>query len=112
MAKKIFHITKQENWYKAKVKGQYDFCSLYTEGFIHCSTKDQYLKVANARFKNEDGLVLLAIDESAVTCEIKYENLEGGSENFPHIYGPLNVEAVMDVFELKTDETGEFDAPL
>lgn len=66
-------------------------------GFIHCSFADQVDGVARAVFAGADGLVLITIDPSLVKAEVRYENLEGGSELFPHIYGPLNVDAVVEV---------------
>lgn len=106
--KKIYHITTQIEWYQAKVDGKYTFCSLETEGFIHCSLVSQYLKVANFRFKGKENLILLEIDEEKVSAKVVYENLEGGVEDFPHIYGPLNIEAVVNVYQMLTDETGNF----
>jgi uncharacterized protein (DUF952 family) len=108
----IFHITNPDDWYKAKVKGEYDSTSLHTEGFIHCSTKDQFIRSANKHFKGESGIILLQIEVDKVKNKIKFENLSGGKEDFPHIYGPINIEAVTDVFELKANGHGEFLSPL
>lgn len=110
--KKIYHITTKENWSKAQAQGSYTFCSLDTEGFIHCSTPEQFLDTANRIFKGKSGLLLLEIDETKVGSEIKYENLEGGSEDFPHIYGPLEIDAVLQVFEFVAGSDGEFVSPL
>lgn len=104
----IYHITTQENWNKAQEIGEYTFCALNTEGFIHCSTVDQYVTVANNFFKGTQGLILLKINEDIVKPNVIYENLEGGSENFPHIYGPLNIDAVLKVFPLEPAEDGHF----
>ena len=110
--KLIYHITKNKTWLKAKAQNIYDFCTLKSDGFIHASTSKQYLEVANRIFKNEtEDLVLLAIDENLVQQKIVYENLEGGAEQYPHIYGPLNLDAVIKVYELKKNKRGIF-APL
>ena len=78
------------------------------EGFIHCSTGDQVIKVANARFRGQHGLVLLVIDTDKVRPEIVYENLEGGDEVFPHIYGELNTDAVVEVAPFDPGSDGYF----
>ncbi len=107
-SKKIYHITKRDNWNKAKEKGSYDFCSLSKDGFIHCSAEDQVMRIANGIFRGQSDLVLLEIDKELVKSKIVYENLEGGDENFPHIYGPINVNAVLRILDLRQDKLGEF----
>ena len=78
------------------------------EGFIHCSTPAQVLQVANARFRGRSDLLLLSIDTDRVDAEIRYENLEGGEQLFPHIYGELDRDAVIRVVEFKPQADGSF----
>ena len=104
----IFHITKREEWQRASREGVYRTPSLTTEGFIHCSTSDQVIRTANRLFAAQTGLVLLEIDTGQVSAEIRYENCEGGQENFPHIYGALNVEAVLRVLTFEPGADGKF----
>ncbi|HQJ56531.1 MAG TPA: DUF952 domain-containing protein [Caldisericia bacterium] len=107
----ILHITKYEQWIKEKETGAYRGNTLDSQGFIHCSAKEQILRVANSLFKNQKGLVLIVIDSNKITSEIKYENLEGGSELFPHIYGPLNIDAVIKVLKFEPGIDGNFTLP-
>ena len=81
------------------------------EGFVHCSRLDQVVKVADIRFRGQKGLVLLCIDTDKVTAEIRYENLEGGRELFPHIYGEINTDAVVQVAEFEPGVNGHFTLP-
>jgi len=81
------------------------------EGFIHCSTREQVIQVANVRFLGQSGLVLLCIDSEKVAAEIVYENLEGGPQLFPHIYGELNANAVVRTAEFEPDAAGYFTLP-
>ena len=106
----IFHITKRDDWDRAKQAGTYQAPSLASEGFIHCSTSDQVIRTANRLFQGQTGLVLLEIDTDRVGAEIKYENCEGGQEAFPHIYGPLNPASVVRVMAFEPDEDGRFAA--
>ena len=86
----IYHITTRQAW--ASDEGDYSGDTVASEGFIHCATADQVDRVAETRFAGRPGLVLLSIDPGRVRPEIRYE---GGG--FPHIYGPLNCDAVVSV---------------
>ena len=107
----IFHITRPLEWERAEAEGVYRSESFSTEGFIHCSTSEQVIQVANIRFRGQKGLVLLAIDSDLVTADIRYENLEGGVQMFPHIYGELNLDAVVKVLEFEPRADGYFSLP-
>lgn len=107
----IFHITARETWERAAPGGTYRPEAFPAEGFIHCSTPAQVVRVADARFRGRGGLVLLAIDTGRVGPEIVYENLEGGPELFPHIYGGLNADAVAEVLEFEPGADGYFSLP-
>lgn len=90
----IFHITTRDAWERALAAGTYTTPTLDAEGFIHCSHPHQLARVARERFRGQQNLVLLEIDPARVGPEIKHENTEGGTELFPHIYGPLDRDAV------------------
>ena len=106
----IFHITKRGHWEKAKLEGVYSGDTLGSQGFIHCSTSSQVVKVANALYPAQKGLVLVCIAANKVQSELKYEKVE--SEGlYPHIYGPLNVDAVVKVVNFEPNQNGEFVLP-
>ena len=105
----ILHITKRENWEEAKLRKVYRGDTLVSEGFIHCSTPRQVIKVANALFRAKKGLVLLCIDTAKVQSEIRYEGIE--EELYPHIYGPLNIDAVIKVLDFEPCKDGTFTLP-
>ncbi len=107
----IFHITKNEIWKRAQAKETLETQTLASEGFIHCSKIDQLIRVANSLYKGHTGLVLLEIDTRLVTGEIRHENLEGGQELFPHIYGALNLDAVVRAVKFQPREDGTFALP-
>jgi uncharacterized protein (DUF952 family) len=107
----ILHIARQENWEEAQASGLYRAGTLMTEGFIHCSTPEQVVGVANTWFRGQRGLVLLCIDTEALEAEVRYENLESGDELFPHAYGPLNLEAVVRVLDFEPQADGAFALP-
>src|SRR6185436_953026 len=107
----IFHITKREEWERAEQEGVYQAPSLATEGFIHCSQADQVSRTANRLFSGQMGLVLLEIDTRQVKPEIRYESRDGGQEEFPHIYGALDLESVVRVLTFEPGEDGSFQLP-
>ena len=107
----ITHITTAEAWMAALPHGQYTADSLASEGFIHCSTVAQLLGTANAIFRGQDGLVVLAIDEARVTADIIYEDCYETGQLFPHVYGSLPVAAVVGVYPFPCQADGTFALP-
>jgi uncharacterized protein (DUF952 family) len=117
MTNKILHLTKCETWQSAVEKNRYEPESLLREGFIHCSKTSQILEVANAFYRGERGLVLLVIDPDQLASELKWEppaellpNHAQDGELFPHIYGSLNLEAVVKSVSFEPDEDGLFNS--
>ncbi len=104
----IFHIARRDAWANGAAVGSYSPEMFPIDRFVHCSTRDQVVKVADARFRGQMGLVLLCIDTDKVTAAIRYENLEGGQELFPHIYGKINTDAVVKVVEFEPGADGYF----
>ncbi len=104
----IYHISHPAEWTAAQAQGSYTADSLSSEGFIHCSTPSQIVDTANKYYLGQRGLLLLAIAPARVTAEIRFENLVGGSELYPHIYGPLNLDAVTAVLPFEPGPDGRF----
>jgi uncharacterized protein (DUF952 family) len=91
---RLYHITSEREASEAQTSGEYAPQDFGREGFIHCSCKHQLDGVIKRRFQGRSDLVLLEIDPSRLTCTIIDENLEGGTELFPHIYARLPMSAV------------------
>ncbi|MEJ7610454.1 MAG: DUF952 domain-containing protein [Ferruginibacter sp.] len=91
----IYHVTDKETWEKALITGSYEAPSLHTEGFIHTSSAEQVKGVLERYYKGKTNLVLLHIDEEKLRSLLKYELAPSVNEEFPHIYGPLNTDAVI-----------------
>lgn len=85
--------------------------SLDEVGYIHCSFAGQVTAVAERIFRGEAGLVLLVIDPGRLVAPLRHENLEGAQELFPHIYGPLNTDAVVGVEDFRRGPDGRFAMP-
>lgn len=106
----IYHISTLANWQQAKINGQYTVASLANEGFIHASTRAQVVDSANRHYHGQHGLVLLVIDPDKVKPEVRFDpvTLRGAQTTFPHIYGPLNVDAVLEVLQFTPGPDGTF----
>ena len=113
----IFHIAFATDWNLAKNSPQYLVDSLKHEGFIHCSTRSQVVPVANTFFKGKTGLILLEIDPRKLKSPLKYEDPQpkipgfNNDEKFPHIYGPINTDAVIKTYNFNPDQNGLFYLP-
>jgi uncharacterized protein (DUF952 family) len=108
----ILHATSRAAWSGAQKAGEYAAESLAGEGFIHCSKVEQILRVADLFLANQHGLVLLVIDPARLGSELRWEpGTDLSMELFPHVYGPINLDAVMDVLRFEPDKHGRFHLP-
>jgi uncharacterized protein (DUF952 family) len=112
----IYHVAVAEEWHAALALGD-DYCrstcgkSLDEQGYVHCSFRSQVETIANPIYAGRTDVVLLTIDTSRLNVEVRVENLDGGTNLFPHIYGPLPPDAVVRVDRLRPDPDGRFRAP-
>ena len=106
----IYHILSGADWEAAAGGDFYRGDTLDTEGFIHCSTAEQVVDTANFLFRGREDLLLLEIDEARLSAEVRYEDA-GDGRLFPHIYGPMEVAAVVRVVEFPPGPDGRFSLP-
>jgi uncharacterized protein (DUF952 family) len=115
----IYHIAARRAWREAQQRGDYRTESLKTDGFIHCSTDTQVLPVAESYYPGQRSLLVLMIDPARLASDLKWEPPSGGApppgvpvgELFPHIYGPINLDAIVKVLDLETDPNGKHTVP-
>lgn len=108
---RLYHITSRSEAENAATVGEYVPQTFEAEGFIHCSYAHQVVAVANRRYRGCTDLVLLEVDCAKLSCEVVDENLDGGTQLFPHIYGRLPMSAVVAVHNFPCDEDGRFHLP-
>jgi uncharacterized protein (DUF952 family) len=104
----IFHVTRADDWWAAQAGGTYRVSTrdrtLEEEGFIHCSYAHQVGHVVRTYFRDVEPLLVLVIDRRLVKADIREEST-GGEERFPHIYGPLNLDAVIGTRPLSSGQS-------
>jgi len=101
----LYHIALRSDWEAATGNGEYTIStrgrSLADEGFIHCSFAEQVDATADRFYADVDDAVVLRIDPRRLTSRIVVEDLAGTGEQFPHVYGPIPVDAVVEVRRLR-----------
>ncbi len=123
----IYHLTPASFYHRQPENQPYQSEDLAREGFIHCTAGMIILiKVANTYFVDlQDSLLALEIDPTRLTAPLVFEppippahaapveeTLAPNSDVlFPHIYGPLNREAIAHCFELRRDSAGKWQMP-
>lgn len=90
----IYHLASPDDAKSLENQSFYSTESLTQEGFIHCCTAAQLPGVIQRYYANATELVLLTIEPDALSAAPVYENTVGGTELFPHIYGPIDATAV------------------
>lgn len=108
----LFHIAKSKEWQQSLKTGFYSNPSIKKDGFIHCSEFNQLLHIANSNLKNiNEELVVLCIDSDKLKPEIKWETNKNNGMTFPHVYGLINVDSVIDTADFKKNQLGDFYIP-
>jgi uncharacterized protein (DUF952 family) len=117
----IYHITTRDAAHLARLTGEYRADSLSEVGFIHLSQRHQVLGVANAFYLGQPDLVILVVDPARLQAELKYEapahpaasdSAPTAENRFPHLYGPLNFDAVVSVIDFPASADGKFAMPV
>ena len=105
----VYHIVPRRAW-EAAPPGPYRADSLAAEGFIHCSNRDQVERVANLFYAAADDLLVLALDAGQLGDALRDEDV-GTGERFPHVYGPIDRGAIVEVLPLARGPGGGWRLP-
>jgi glutathione S-transferase len=111
----IYHLALRSDWEAAVTAGEpYAVSTLGSSldevGYLHCSYAPQVQGVADLVYRGRDDVLLLTIDPGRVRAKVRPEDLTGAGEAYPHVYGPLDLEAVVAVRALVPDDGGRLDA--
>ena len=106
MNKLIYHMCRADEWETAQANGSYPGSSQdQADGFIHFSSASQVRESAAKHRAGQDGLILLAVQSKLLGDALKWEASRSGAL-FPHLYGPLSVDAVATADPLVLSEDG------
>ncbi|MHB2166826.1 DUF952 domain-containing protein [Alsobacter sp. R-9] len=102
----IYKIVTAKLWQDAMAVGSLQGAPVdLIDGYIHLSTFKQVRETARKHFCGQSALILVAVDEKLLGDALKYEQSRGG-DLFPHLYGPLPMEAVLWAKPLPVDAAG------
>ncbi|HEX2020088.1 MAG TPA: DUF952 domain-containing protein [Aurantimonas sp.] len=111
MDEPIYKIAPLSLWQAAEAKGRFDGAPVdEADGFIHFSTGGQVRETARRHFAGQRDLVLVAVDAGRLGPALRWEVSRGGAL-FPHLYGPLPLDAVLRVEELPLGPDGQHQFP-
>jgi len=97
----IYHIVPVDLW-AAFDTDLYKPQSLETEGFIHCSFEEQLDRVIGRYYSDARNIVVLGIETDRLMSRVVNEP-STGNEIYPHIYGPVNRDAIVSVSTRRID---------
>ena len=105
----IYHSILQREWDTIKSSLEYKPDSLLTDGFVHFSLLEQVIGVTYFIFGNsKETVLLLEVDEKKLKPRVVHEDLKGHGR-YPHVYGPINLDSVVNVYKLdRTPGSGTF----
>ena len=102
----IYHLADKDCWIAQAENGAYQGrAEDLGDGFLHFSNAQQIVESAAKHKAGQPNLVLLAVDDSMLGDELKWEESRGGAL-FPHIYGEVSLDAVVKATPLELDDAG------
>jgi uncharacterized protein (DUF952 family) len=102
-----FHLTARTHWDAQRSDAAYTPESFASERFIHCTDGEANVVTVGNRYYAGDPreMVCLVVNCDQVAAEIRYEDPD---RIYPHIYGPLNTDSVIDVRSVRRKADGTF----
>jgi uncharacterized protein (DUF952 family) len=105
----IYLLMTTEEIAAARERGTWTSANFASEGFIHASPYEQLERVANKHYRHKSDVQIVCVEGDRLTSELRWEPAAGSL--YPHIYGPLNFEAVVDIVPTERNEDGTIRIP-
>ncbi len=99
----IYHIASISDWDKQANNKVYSIETLDEEGFIHCSRYEQLDATLKRFFDGREDILVLKIDSKLLNIPLIYEAADNGSGFFPHAFGPIQKNAIVEVIPFPFD---------
>ena len=107
----LLHIISSPDLAHARKIGEIAPASLQSEGFVHCSYPDQVLTPANERYPGTQNLVLIVLAPDRIPHPLVVEDSYGSGTAYPHVYGPIPIDAIDREVDFPCNPDGGFDLP-
>ncbi len=112
----IYHIALASQWQEALEAAEYRVSTLgrtlEEEGFVHAAYAGQVAAVADRFYADvQEPLVLLTVDERRLTVPLQVDAIADDADGYPHVYGPIDVAAVIMATPLQRDADGRLELP-
>ncbi len=104
----ILHCMTKRKWDKKKNEKEWGQEELDLGGFIHCSTIEYFWRVAPIFENIMEPMVILCIDEEKLLSEVRYEDGDSCGRYYPHIYGKINNDAILQVLPFLKTSNGKY----
>ncbi|BCN30772.1 DUF952 domain-containing protein [Anaeromicropila herbilytica] len=104
----ILNCMEKARWEKVREEITFGKTEIQKEGFIHCSPIKYWWRVAPYFQSVEEELVLLCIDTEKLTSPVKWEDGDNSGREYPHIYGEINVDSIIQVLPFNKDKDGNY----
>lgn len=105
----LYHAATAKDW-AARTETHYEPSGLRDEGFVHLSFGRQLLGTLHKHYPGRQDLMLLTVDPAGLTSKLVLEDLYGSGVEFPHVYGPLDLAAIVSSSPIRCDADGRFDS--
>ncbi|MFY0628025.1 MAG: DUF952 domain-containing protein [Reichenbachiella sp.] len=100
---RIYHLVERSVWERQNLSYHFQHPGLDSEGFMHCSTKEQLLESYEKYFSGQADTLLIAINSKWLLSDLKWEYSPSRNSDFPHLYGTLNKSAIIWIQQLAAD---------
>lgn len=97
----IYKVVSQLEYKGFKEAGVFKGSALdLKDGYIHCSTEEQWPRIREKFFSAGDRLFLLKIDSSSFAEKLRWAPSPRSGVVYPHLYGEIPLESVIEIREL------------
>ncbi|MGB5759380.1 MAG: DUF952 domain-containing protein [Acidimicrobiales bacterium] len=104
----LYHVATEHDWSR-RTATHYQPSGIVDEGFVHLSSAEQLVATLHRHYPGRRDLILLTVDPTRASAELVWEDISGSGVAFPHIYGAIELSAVVAAEPLPCDENGRFD---
>ncbi len=105
-----YHLVPRTEWEATDPSSSYVPAAFGVDGFVHCTDGAAELAAtANRYFGSFSGdLLALVLDVGSLSAPVRYED---PGRIYPHVYGPIDRAAIVEVLTMRRDADGQWLPP-